>query len=201
MRLYDKINQHRGGGDLVMDDEIRPEERARPQSVHSSMHTDREADFERMDAHFDPVAVHTFDQTALKAPPPRHGYRQRWITDGTDPKSDKTEARNWHHKMRLGWRPRQPETVPPNMRYLYPSAKLTDGAVAIRVAGSILCELPNHVAKQYAAAVKDRISHQRKAIPESTREMAERQREGIGELRVTDQRHTVRGRPAPNLRD
>ena len=67
---------------------------------------------------------------------------ERWIADGTNPQSTRYEQKNWFNKKRTGWAVRDPETVPPQLRHIFPSEKLSDGAACIRVAGMVLCELP-----------------------------------------------------------
>ncbi len=190
MRLYDR-DQEAG---------IRPEQRERPQMAHHSVHTTREAEETRVDIRQEFNADHAFNPTSLKAPPPRAGFKQRWVTDGTNPMAEKSEQRNWFAKRRMGWQVRHPETVPEVLRDLYPSSKLTDGTDAIRIAGSVLCEMPIQVARQYRDAVQDRIQHQSKAIPESTEELRRRERAGVGPLEVTDQSSTYRGRRAASFK-
>lgn len=191
MRLYDRDG---GAGQAT----IRLAERERPQVAHHSTHLSREAEETRVDLHTEYDTKKLLNGTSLDAPPPRNGYVQRWIVDGSKEDADTSVQRNWRSKMRMGWQIRDPETIPVELRNLFPSAKLGDGAIAIRVASSVLCELPRTVAMQRLQAVDDLIKRQSKAIPESTQELRKRGHAGAGELEIGDQRSTFRGRRLPN---
>lgn len=185
---------------------LRSFERERPPIQHGSVHISREAAETRVDAHPQINPSHVFNPTSLEAPPPRSGFKQRWVADGTNPVSDKSEQRNWFSKMRMGWQIRDPETVPPQLRYLYPSTKLHDGQTAVRIAGMVLCEMPIQVAREYSEAIKDRIQHQKRAVPDALNEKlknirAREQNPAIGELEVQDAQRSWRGRRAPTNTD
>jgi hypothetical protein len=189
MRLYDRDQQ--GGRPAPA---MRPDQRERPPIMHHSVHATREAEADRVDLHPEFDANRTFNPTSLEAPPPRAGFAQRWITDATGPNATKSEKRNWFAKQRQGWSLRDPESVPPALRHLYPSSKLSDGQIAIAVAGMVLGEIPLNVANERRLAVNDRIQHLSKSVPESTQELAARARRGVGPLEVVDHVNTYRGR-------
>ena len=177
---------------------IQPSMRERPPVTRHSLHVSREALETRHDLHPEFNAQKVFNPTSLDAPPSRHGYVQRWIVDATNPNATRSEQRNWFSKMRQGWALRDPETVPPSLKHLYPSVKLGDAQAAIRVAGSVLVEMPRNVAEQRRLAVNDRIQHLTRSIPESVQELARGTRGATGPLQVVDRVDTYRGR-APGV--
>jgi len=90
--------------------------------------------------------------SVLEAPPPREGFRQRWVSTqilGTEVP---------HHTMkrfREGWQPRSPETVPPDFQI--PTIEHAQYGGCVGVEGMILCEMPESRAKardQYFAGRK-----------------------------------------------
>ena len=77
----------------------------------------------------------------LDAPPPRPGMTQRWIRAQSGPNQD---VKNWSRKMREGWRPRDPASLPAEYADL-PTAKMQNGnsmANVITIEGMVLCEMP-----------------------------------------------------------
>lgn len=189
MRVYSRGNE--GGAAPA----FRPDQRERSPIVHHSVHETREAEVTRMeDVHPEYDASRTFNPTSLEAPPPRPGMVQRWITDATQPNATKSEKRNWFAKQRQGWQLRDPDTVPANLRHLYPSAKLADGQTAIQVAGMVLGEMSVNQAEQRRLAVNDRIQHLTAAIPESTQELTRRGEGRFGPVQQQDDHRSYRGR-------
>ncbi len=178
---------------------IRIAERERPSTLHHSPHVDREAAETRVDKHAEFSANKVLAQTYLEAPPPRNGYRQRWIKDGSAETSDDTAQRNWWMKKRQGWAVRDPETIPPELRDLYPSAKLGSGHDAIRVASQVLCEIPLRVLNERSLAIRDLIARQNQSVPPSTSDLDKRRPQGVSPIAVTDEVHAARGQN-PELR-
>lgn len=178
---------------------IQPGYRERPRIMHHAAHTSREAETTRVDRHpeFNPARSSIY-QIALEAPPPRHGYTQRWVSDGTHPSATKSERLNWVAKQRQGWSIRAPETVPPELRHIYPSTKLSGGQDTICVATMVLMEMPVRVAMERNAAVDERINHQKKSVIPSTQELAAKGQGRFGPLQIDDQERTYRGR-APQV--
>lgn len=168
-------------------------QRERPRVMHHAVHVDREAEAARVEAHpfIDPTRA--INSPYLEAPPPRDGFIQRWIADGSKDNSDNTAQRNWWIKQRAGWRPRDPSTVPPQLRDLYPSSQLGSGQDCIRVGTSVLCELPLQVARARGDAVRDLIRRQSSSIPESTDELRKKGRDGVGPLKVDESEKVRRG--------
>jgi hypothetical protein len=173
---------------------VRPVDRERPPITRHSAHTSREAAETRVDMHPEFDVNRIFNPTSLEAPPPRTGYGQRWIADWTSPNATKEEKLNWYRKQKQGWAMRDPETVPPSLRNLYPSVKLQDGAAAIAIAGMVLCEMPVQVIEQRRLAINDRISHLNQAIPESTQELMRRGEGRFGPVQQDDNHRSYRGR-------
>jgi hypothetical protein len=173
---------------------IRPVDRERPAIVRHSVHETREAVETRVDMHPEFDSNKLFNPTSLEAPPPRSGFGQRWVADWTSPTATKEEKLNWYRKQKQGWAMRDPETVPPSLRNLYPSIKLQDGSAAIAIAGMVLCEMPVNVIEQRRLAVNDRINHLNQAIPESTQELMRRGEGRFGPVQADNSQATFRGR-------
>lgn len=91
--------------------------------------------------------------TSLEAPPPRKGFRQRWVRVGSMGQDDPT---NTARKFREGWRPRPAETLPKD--YHAPTIGHGKWSGCIGVEGMILCEMPEKMAEKrnahYAAKTK-----------------------------------------------
>jgi hypothetical protein len=203
MRLYSRDSTERPGpGTTTTEGGIRHMQRERPATIHHAVHADREAVETRVDRHPEFSANRILNQTYLDAPPPRAGYRQRWIKDGTVVGStDDGAQRNWWMKKRQGWSVRDPENVPPELREMYPSAKLGSGQDAIRVASQVLCEIPIAVLNEKSEAIRELITRQNKSIPPSTEELRKSPKFGgaVGPVQVSDEVHSARGQN-PELR-
>lgn len=179
---------------------IRTFERERPQVVHHAVHATREAVETRVDLHAEFDANRVLNNTYLEAPPPRPGFRQRWVMDGTGADSDNTAQRNWWMKTRHGWSVRDPETVPPDLRHLYPSVKLGSGQDAIRVAKQVLCEIPVQVMQQRTLAVRDLIARQNQAVAPSSEELRQKSKyANVSPMEVEEKVYGARGND-PELR-
>ncbi len=200
MRIYDRIGDMRpqpprtGGA-------IRTIDRERPQVQHHAVHETREAEETRVDQHHEFDANRVLNNTYLEAPPPRPGFRQRWVTDGTKVDSENTTAqRNWFMKQKHGWAVRDPETVPASLRNLYPSQKLGNGQDAIRVAGQVLCEMPVQVMHQRTMAVRDLIARQNQAVAPSAEELRKSSKfANVSPMSVDEKVYGARGKD-PDLR-
>ena len=75
--------------------------------------------------------------TSLAAPPPRPGFKQRWIRVAMYGQEDATNAAR---RLREGWKPRPSESLPSN----FPLPTIAHGqwAGCIGIEGMILCEMP-----------------------------------------------------------
>jgi hypothetical protein len=183
-------------------DPVAPYERERPMVTRTAAHETRGAVADREDGvRIERDPMKWVNPSNLDAPTPQAGFVQRWISDGSQPGS--ANERHWLKKMREGWSPRDPSTVPASQRIGFPSSKLSDGTSAIRVAGLVLCEMPRTVALQRHEAVNDLIKRQTKSLPESTEQLRARARgsNGVTDMKVTDTEQVVRGRRAATMTD
>lgn len=89
------------------------------------------------------------EPTNLDAPPPRPGFRQKWVRVQN---RNELDGINWNTRLRQGWTPRDPKTVP-DANGFYPVANHNNQSV-IQVAGSVLCEMPIQKVKAREAWVQ-----------------------------------------------
>lgn len=180
-------------------------ERERPAVVNHTVHEARDAAHERRDLHQEIDPNLFINPTSLRAPAPRPGFVQRWISDGygMSEESRIREHQRFLNKQRQGWAPRDPSTVSDAERRFYLTAKAGSPDDMIRVAGLVLCEMPVNVARQRIEALSDVNRRQRDTLPQSTEELRQGARgtRGIGELQVENETNTVLGRPAATMAD
>lgn len=178
-------------------------ERQRPHILRGSLHVDREATIAREELHPEINAGKWINPTNLDAPDPRPGYVQRWVRDGSLG-GDGVSA-DWTRKMREGWEPRDPSTIPPKQRMMYPSAKSVGGVDVIRIANLVLCEIPKRVAMQRRLGINDIIERQRQSVPtaiQDLRKNASRElRDAISEPRVEESENNYTGRRTATMVD
>lgn len=129
-------------------------DRLREGRMRLSMHDTRDSE---MDIRNLPRAT-TQDYTwrapmNLDAPEPRPGYAQRWVR--CEFRSEKDNL-NWQGKVREGWSPRDPATVPDVESFFGQNSHM--GNAVIRVGGLILMEMP-----------VERLAAKRRAVNEATR--------------------------------
>ena len=121
----------------------------------------------------------TWDDAALlEAPPPRQGYRQRWIATsilGTD--IPQQVAR----RMRQGWTPRPAETVPDTLHAPTIGHGQFEGMIGVE--GMILCELPEAKATARAKHFQDLTRSQTDFVDQALKDGVKR-----GSARVTKER-------------
>lgn len=181
--------------------EIDVHERARPTVTRHATHETRDAEVTRVEQRVETNPQKWINPSSLDAPEPRAGYVQRWVSDGTDPAASQDVKRTWGKKMREGWSPRDPNTIPPGLRQTYASSKLTTGQGVIGVAGLVLCEMPRQVALQRYQAVNESVDRLSSSVPSSMDELRERERSKnrVSDLDITDKVNSVRGRKAPTM--
>lgn len=80
---------------------------------------------------------------SLAAPPARKGFVQRWVRVGMLGVDDPT---NVARKMREGWKPRPPDTIPADFQL--PTISHGEWSGCIGVEGSVLMEMPESLAKK-----------------------------------------------------
>ena len=168
--------------------------------VRSSPHVSRDAAQDRVNdgARVEIKSDRWINPTNLDAPPANPGMVQRWVGESPIPEVN----RGWLKKMREGWRARDPATIPPALREVFPSGKLVSGAEVVRVAGLVLCEMPVQVARQRALALNDVNTRQQKAIPESIEQLRSSVKgasDVLGEVQVTNEETGLRGRQATTM--
>jgi hypothetical protein len=109
--------------------------------------------------------------TNLQAPKPRPGFAQRWIRADLRSEADNN---NWQLKMREGWMPRDPATVPDAEVFF--GVHQHKGQGVIRVGGLVLCEMD----ERRVRAKRDYIRSLTKAQEDSVREETDKiSREGV----------------------
>lgn len=81
--------------------------------------------------------------SALDAPAPRDGMVQRWVATSIQGKDDPAHVSK---RMREGWQPRKPETVPENFHA--PTIEHGRWEGCIGVEGMVLMEMPKDLADQ-----------------------------------------------------
>jgi hypothetical protein len=120
--------------------------------------------------------------TSLDAPPPRTGYRQKWVRSSMFGREDAT---NWMRRLREGWVPRDAGTVPEN----FPVPTMQHGKFGnvIAVEGMVLCEMPAERVKQ-----RNRKSDMTAAIEQELQQASSRRHPGFGAIRKAERTQVVR---------
>jgi len=90
------------------------------------------------------------DAALLEAPPPRDGYRQRWVSTSI---LGQDLPQQVARRLRQGWTPRPADTVPDT--YHVPTVAHGQFEGCIGVEGMILCELPEERAQARARHYKE----------------------------------------------
>ncbi|MBA3776402.1 MAG: hypothetical protein H0X11_08165 [Betaproteobacteria bacterium] len=127
--------------------------------------------------------------TSLDAPPVRTGMVQRWVRmthrDGKD-------MINWSGKFREGWKPRTPDTLPEEWRFLRGS---TDGSGSlITVGGMVLCEMPENMIRQKRAHIRELNKRQEMSVSvETDKASREGVASGIAPITRQDDHQVQRG--------
>lgn len=168
--------------------------RLRDARIRGSGHETRDSDADLRNLPRTEIADHVWKQpTNLDAPPPRPGYVQRWIRAEFRSEQDNL---NWQGKIREGWVPRDPATVPDSAVFFGTSSHM-DKSV-IRVGGLILCEKPiqQHRAKQQA--VREATRRQEQSVQmETDKTSREGQRQGFSPIVREDEVQSSVGKRRP----
>lgn len=109
--------------------------------------------------------------TNLQAPKPRPGYLQRWIRADLRSEADNN---NWQMKMREGWTPRDPATVPDAEVFF--GVHQHKGQGVIRVGGLVLCEMDERRVKAKRDYIRGLSRAQEASVTEETDKVS---REGV----------------------
>lgn len=97
--------------------------------------------------------------STLEAPPSRPGFKQRWIRVEVRGQFD---AKNVMRKLREGWQPRRPETVPGG--FAAPTLAHSHLGSCIMVEGMVLMEMPAARDAQRNAYYASKLERQNEAI-------------------------------------
>jgi hypothetical protein len=167
----------------------------RPHVLRDAPRITRDATETRIDMRPDIDLTAFQSGRALEGPPPRAGFVQRWVLDGS---MDARDTPHFFQMQRQGWTPRDPASVPPAIRRLFPTAKTVDGSDVIRVAGQVLCEMPMQAARAREAALHDVDLRQRASTPPSLAEAQSKSlQRGGTPIEVNESTQVYRGRPPP----
>lgn len=137
--------------------------------------------------------------TSLEAPPARPGFAQRWVRAEMRNENDNL---NWTGKMREGWRPRDPASVP-DCESFYNVGQQT-GQNVIRVGGLILMEIDERKLQGKKNAVREQTRRQEESIAmETTKVSNEGVRQGYAPITREEKVEVARGsgRRPPVLND
>lgn len=183
---------YEGGRDLDTAD------RVRDFHVREPMHEARGAE---MDARNQPRTT-TMDvawrrPTSLEAPPPRPGMAQRWVR--VEVRND-NDRMNMANRMREGWRPRSPATVP-GCESFYSVAQHA-GQDVIRVGGLVLMEIDERILDSKRRAVQEQNRRQEESVRMETAKIsADGVRQGFSPILREEQADVSTGRRPPTLTD
>jgi hypothetical protein len=163
-----------------------------------AMHESRDAEVDARTTTRSTTADYTYRRgTSLDAPPPRPGYVQRWIRCEF---RTETDGQNWQAKMREGYSPRDPSTVP-DAEIFFGSHKHGDKAV-IRVGGLILCEAPEQLIRAKRNAIREVTRRQEESVNlETDKASREGVRMGAPPIVTEDEMRVSTGRRPATLAD
>lgn len=135
--------------------------------------------------------------TNLEAPPARPGYVQRWVRANLRSEGDNN---NWQLRMREGWTPRDPATVPEADAF-FGTAK-HNGQGVIAVGGLILCEMDERRIISKRNAIREMTRRQENSVSEETDKISrEGVRQGAAPIVREDTTHVSTGRRPATMAD
>jgi hypothetical protein len=180
----------------VVNDFLETAGRIREPHMHEQAHPAREAEIDARVLDRQEAADFSWrEPTNLDAPPPRPGFRQKWVRVQS---RNEMDGINWNTRLRQGWTPRDPKTVP-DANGFYPVATHHNQSV-IQVAGSVLCEMPIQKVKARDAWVQEQNRKLEESISvETDKVSAKYVKQGLAPITRTDEVHTTVGgkrRPA-----
>lgn len=157
------------------DDFLETAGRQREAHMHEAMRPARESEMDaRNTDRFESDDVAWRRPTNLDAPPPRPGYVQRWVRAAFRSDGDNL---NWSQKLREGWQPRDPNTIPDVASY-FPVKEHSVGSV-VQVGGLILCEMPEARVRAREKAIRAATDRQMESVSAET-DKASREGQRIG---------------------
>lgn len=169
--------------------------RLREPHLREQVHVGREAEIDARVLDRQEAADFSWrEPTNLDAPPPRPGYRQKWVRVSSRNEADNI---NWTTRLRDGWAPRDPKTVPDAKGY-WP-VKDHHNTSVIQVAGSILCEMPIQKVRAREEWIKQKNRRLEESITvETDKVSAAGVRQGLSPIVRTDEvETTVAGKRRP----
>lgn len=150
-------------------------DRLRPAGVHEPMHDARGSESDARNTPRETLADYQYrPPTHLDAPPPRPGYVQRWVRSEFRTENDNL---NWQAKLREGWAPRDPKTVPGHLYFFGQTSKT--GQDVIRVGGMILMECPEAKVRLKREAIREAVRRQEQSVSMDT-DKASREGRAVG---------------------
>lgn len=156
----------------------------------ASLHASRDQETPSEEAVHDDPHGDWSPPSLLEAPPPREGYTQRWIRVR---RGNQEDWRNYNSRIREGWRPRDPSTVPRD--FGPPTEAHGNFGSVIMVEGMILCEMDLRRAKQRKDFYARKLATQTQAVDE---QLLKIQQAGHPIRRDAETRVTV-GQRRPNV--
>lgn len=132
--------------------------------------------------------------TSTEAPPPRSGFKQRWIRVGFEGKVDE---RNLAQKLREGWRARRADSVPRGFHI----PRIGSGRFAgtVMVEGLMLCEMPVKLALARARHIRELTQLKTDAVNENLMRINEGARGGFGPIKKGEKTQLKPTKPAPKV--
>jgi hypothetical protein len=173
-------------------------DRIRDQSMHEAMHEARGAEMDaRNQPRMETADIQWRRPMSLEAPPPRPGMAQRWVRVET---RNEVDRMNLSGKMREGWRPRSPATVPGCEQYY--SVAEHAGQETIRVGGLVLFEIDERILASKRRAINEQIRKQEESVRMETAKIsAEGARQGFAPIEREESGNVSTGRRPPTLSD
>lgn len=167
--------QQEKGNDFDQGPDLDTAARLRETHMRGSMHETRDSDSDARNTPRTESQEITWRRPSnLDAPEPRPGYVQRWVRAEFRTEADNL---NWQSKMREGWTPRDPATVPEAETWYVGNNRFMDKAV-IRVGGMILVEIPEARLLAKRRAIAQQNERQSSAV---NQELEKVSREGVRE--------------------
>ena len=143
-------------------------DRARYGSEREVMREDRETELDARNQPRSETADYEWRRpTSLEAPPARPGMVQRWVRAEMRTEADNL---NWTGKMREGWRPRSPSTIP-DCEAFFGVGQLGSQDV-VRVGGLILMEMPEQRLASKKSAIREQIRRQEESVAMETQKVS-----------------------------
>lgn len=182
----------------VLDDDIlETGGRSREAHMRSTDRESRESEIDgRNTERMESVDMEWRRPTNLDSPPPRPGYVQRWIRAQFRSDSDNL---NWSQKLREGWSPRDPSTIPDVSSY-FPVRDHGAGTGVVQVGGLVLCEMPIQRVNSRKNKIAEATARQQASVSADTDKASlDARRLGVPGIEREDKTETRTGRRPPTM--